>query len=93
MRIPALTLARTAVNLSHDSDTWDVAFEKALMHLMAPRNVRTWYFCAGKLFALSSKGTRWHVVKDGQCDCPAGKHGRLCWHKALYELLMSVESR
>lgn len=90
MYIHPIYAARAAVSLSHDSAHWEAALQKAIDHLPYIR----WRICAGKLFVVSASGGGWYVVRpNGSCSCMAGQFGRLCWHKALYELLMSVAGR
>ena len=90
MYLNPIYVARTAVSLSHDSEHWESALQKALDRLPTTH----WRLCAGKLFVVSAQGGGWYVVRaDGSCSCTAGSFGRLCWHRALFELLHSVDGR
>ena len=39
----------------------------------------------------STSGTFYTVnVRTGQCSCPAGKHGRICWHVSTAQAFMAM---
>lgn len=63
---------------------WTKALERASANLDAVR----WQFDGAVLRISSATSTqRYWVDAAGQCDCPAGQKGTLCWHKASWALL------
>jgi hypothetical protein len=43
--------------------------------------------------AVSSDGQRTYLVAGEACNCPAGLHGRMCYHRVAVELLAMPKPR
>ncbi len=46
----------------------------------------------GVFRAMSSKGTDQYIVHSAVCNCPAGLHGRLCYHVAAARILVAAKA-
>ncbi len=65
---------------------WITAINKASINL----EVCSWCFDGEVLRISSATGHSRYTVTPEGCECPAGTHGKPCWHRAAWRLLVKA---
>jgi hypothetical protein len=67
-----------------------VAIETARIHLMGQAQLA---LDAGRLVLTSPRSSNRYTCTRTTCDCAAGKHGKLCWHRAAASIVRWIWDR
>ncbi len=65
---------------------WITAINKASINL----EICNWAFDGEVLRISSATGNSRYTVNPEGCECPAGTHGKPCWHRAAWRLLVKA---